>query len=353
MKAAVLHAPWEISTEEVPDPTLVLPTDALVRVTAACICGSDLWPYRGIQRSTGRIGHEFVGVIEELGSEVQSATGARLKKGDVVIAPFVWSCGKCANCVAGWTTSCLVGGGYGATDRDGHLVDGGQGEYVRVPQAAGTLVAAPVDENDERIPALLALSDVMGTGHHAALSAGVGPGSTVAVIGDGAVGLCAVLAARRLGAEHIIALSTHQDRSEMALAFGATEIVNARGEEAVQAVRELTDGLGAQSICECVGTTQTWDTALDAARPGGTVGFVGVPSGVAEGLPLRKLFGRNVSVRGGVAPARVYLPELLDDVLAGTLDPGPVFTSTIPLADIATGYRDMDQRRSIKVLVKP
>ena len=348
MRAAVLHAPEKISVENVDDARLVMPTDALVRVAAACICGSDLWPYRGIVKNTGRIGHEFVGVVEELGSEVEG-----LKVGQVVIAPFVFSCGKCANCVAGWTTSCLVGGGYGTDDRDGHLVDGGQGEYVRVPQAAGTLVAAPVDENDERIPALLSLSDVMGTGHHAAVSAGVGPGSTVAVVGDGAVGLCAVLAAHRLGADRIIALSTHQDRSQMALSFGATDIVNARGEEAVEAVRELTGGLGAQSVCECVGTTQSWDTALDASRPGGTVGYVGVPAGVEQGLPLRKMFGRNVSVRGGVAPARVYLPELLDDVLAGTLDPGPVFTSTVPLGDIALGYDDMDQRRSIKVLVKP
>lgn len=348
MKAAVLHAPQNITTDEVDDPTLILPTDALVRVTASCICGSDLWPYRGVTKNTGRIGHEFVGVVEELGSEVEG-----LRVGQVVIAPFVWSCGHCANCLAGWTTSCLVGGGYGSKDRNGHLVDGGQGEYVRVPQAAGTLVAAPVDEDDERTPALLALSDVMGTGHHAAISAGVTKGSTVAVVGDGAVGLCAVLASARLGAERIIALSTHQDRADMARRFGATDIVNARGEEAVNAVRELTGGLGAQSVCECVGTTQTWETALDAARPGGTVGFVGVPAGVPEGLPLRKMFGRNVSVHGGVAPTRVYLPELLDDVLAGTLDPGPVFTSTVSLDDIARGYDDMDQRRSIKVLVRP
>ncbi len=348
MKAAVLHAPRDISTDEVPDPSLILPTDALIRVTAACVCGSDLWRYRGIVAGTGRIGHEFVGVVEEVGAEVRG-----VRPGALVIAPFLWSCGLCPNCLAGWPTSCLVGGGYGADDRDGYLVDGGQGEYVRVPQADGTLVAAPLDEHDQRIPALLSLSDVMGTGHHAALSAGVGPGSTVAVVGDGAVGLCAVMAARRLGAERIIALSTHDDRAQMATEFGATDIVNARGDEAVQAVRDLTDGLGAHSVCECVGTTQTWETALDIARPGGTIGFVGVPAGVTDGLPLRKLFGRNISVRGGVAPTRTYLPELLDDVLAGTLDPGPVFTSTVALADIADGYEDMDQRRSIKVLVIP
>ncbi len=348
MKAAVLHAPRKISTDEVADPKIVSATDALVRVTAACICGSDLWPYRGIVKNTGRIGHEFVGVVEEVGAEVSG-----VKVGQFVIAPFVWSCGKCANCVAGWQTSCLIGGGYGTDDRDGHLVDGGQGEYVRVPQADGTLVAADADEKDERVPALLALSDVMGTGHHAAFSAGAGPGRTVAVVGDGAVGLCAVLAAKRLGAERVIALSTHADRAAMARKFGATDIVDARGEEAVAAVKELTGGLGADSVCECVGTTQTWDTALDAARPGGTVGFVGVPAGVADGLPLGKMFGRNISVRGGVAPTRAYLPVLLDDVLAGKLDPGPVFTSTVSLADIARGYDDMDQRRSIKVLVTP
>jgi len=348
MKAAVLHAPGHVSADDVVDPYVMVPTDALVRVTAACVCGSDLWPYRGVTDGRGRMGHEFVGVVEDVGAEVEG-----LRPGQFVIAPFVWSCGRCANCLAGWTTSCLIGGGYGDEDRDGHLVDGGQGQYVRVPQADGSLVPAPVEETDERIPALLALSDVMGTGHHAAVSAGVARGSTVAVVGDGAVGLCAVLAAHRLGAERIIALSTHEDRAELARRFGATDIVNARGDEAVDAVRELTDGLGAQSVCECVGTTQTWNTALDAARPGGTVGYVGVPAGVAEGLPLRKMFGRNVSVRGGVAPTRVYLPELLENVLAGTLDPGPVFTSTAALTDIGRAYDDMDQRRSIKVLVKP
>lgn len=349
MKAAVLHSPGRISADEVADPGIVTTSDALVRVVAACICGSDLWGYRGVvEAKERRIGHEFVGVIEELGSEV-----AGLSVGQLVIAPFVVSCGKCANCLAGWTTSCLIGGSYGALDRDGHLIDGGQGQYVRLPQADGTLVPVPADETDERMAAFLSLSDVMGTGHHAAISAGVGPGGTVAVIGDGAVGLCAVLAARRLGAERIIMLSTHPDRAEMATAFGATHIVDARGDDAVNGVRELTGGLGAQSVCECVGTADSWDTALKSARAGGTIGYVGVPHGVKDGLPLQKMFGRNVSVHGGVAPARTYLPELLDDVLAGTLDPGPVFTSTIALEDIARGYDDMDQRRSIKVLVRP
>ncbi|SDO76574.1 Zinc-binding dehydrogenase [Nakamurella panacisegetis] len=349
MKAAVLHAPGDISADDVPDPRIVTPSDAIVRVTAACICGSDLWGYRGVvDGSERRIGHEFVGVVEELGADVEG-----LSVGQLVIAPFVVSCGKCVNCLAGWTTSCLIGGSYGAQDRDGWLIDGGQGQYVRLPQAAGTLVPVPSDEHDERTAAFLSLSDVMGTGHHAALSAGVGPGSTVAIVGDGAVGLCTVLAARRLGAEKIIMLSTHEDRAAMATDFGATHIVNARGPDAISGVHDLTDGLGAASVCECVGTTDSWDTALGAARPGGTVGYVGVPHGVKDGLPLRKMFGRNVSVHGGVAPVRTYLPALLDDVLAGTLDPGPVFTSEVPLADIAVGYADMDQRRSIKVLVRP
>lgn len=349
MRAALFNAPGDITVEDFPDPVIALPTDAVVRVVASCICGSDLWPWRGIsQREAGRIGHEFLGVVEEAGPEVHS-----IRVGQVVIAPFLWSCGECANCVAGWPTSCLVGGGYGSDDRDGHLVDGGQGQFVRVPRADGTLLAASVDEHDERIPALLTLSDVMGTGHHAAFSAGTTAGSTVAVVGDGAVGLCAVLAASRLGAQRIIALSTHEDRAAMAEGFGATDVVTVRGQEAVDQVRELTGGLGVDCVCECVGTGQSWDTALDIARPGGTVGYVGVPIGVADGLPLQKMFGRNVNVIGGVAPVRVYLPELLGDVLAGKLDPGPVFTSTVDLGDIAAGYADMDQRRSVKVLVRP
>lgn len=349
MKAAIFHSPGDITTEQVADPKVLMPTDAVVRVTASCICGSDLWPWRGInKRGEGRIGHEFLGVVEEVGGQVKD-----LKAGQLVIAPFLWSCGECVNCRVGWTTSCLVGGGYGSDDPDGYLVDGGQGQYVRVPRADGTLVVAPVDEHDEKIPALLALSDVMGTGHHAAVSAKVGPGSSVVVVGDGAVGLCAVLAAQRLGAERIIALSTYEDRSEIARRFGATDIVAARGEDAVAQVMELTGGIGADSVCECVGMSKSWETALDVVRPGGTVGYVGVPAGVSDGLPLGKMFSNNTAVAGGVAPTRVYLPELLADVLDGTIDPGPVFTSTVSLDDIATGYADMDQRRSIKVLVTP
>ena len=348
MRAAVLRGPGRIGIDEVPDPVIVAPADALVRVVASCICGSDLWHYRGATTRTGRIGHEFVGVVEEVGTEVRT-----VRPGDLVIAPFVYSCGVCVNCRAGWTTSCLIGGDWGTADRDGHLVDGGQGEFVRVPLADGTLVAAPVDETDERIPALLALTDVVGTGHHAAVSAGVTGGGTVVIVGDGAVGLSAVLASRRLGADRIIALSTHPDRARMAQTFGATDIVAARGDEAVQAVLDLTDGLGAEWACECVGTTASWDTALQSVRPGGTVGYVGVPHGVTDGLQLSKMFGRNVNVRGGVAPVRTYLPDLLADVLAGAIDPSPIFTESIPLTEVAAGYAAMDARTQIKVLLRP
>ncbi len=348
MKAAVLHGPGDIRVEDAPEPTILTPTDALVRITASCICGSDLWHYRGATKRTGRIGHEFVGVVEQVGTEVGT-----VKPGELVIAPFVISCGVCAPCRSGWPTSCVRGGNWGVLDDEGNLVDGGQGQYARVPLADGTLLAAPAEADDPRIPALLALSDVMGTGHHAARSAGTGPGATIAVIGDGAVGLCAVLAASRLGADRVVLLSTHADRAELGVKFGATDVVAARGQQAVEAVRELTGGLGADGACECVGTAASWDTALDLVRPGGTVGWVGVPHDVKNGLPIWKLFNRNVSVRGGVAPARTYLPELLPEVLAGTLDPGPIFTMTVPLDDIAEGYRAMDERRAIKVLVQP
>jgi threonine dehydrogenase-like Zn-dependent dehydrogenase len=348
MKAAVLYGPRDLRVDEVPEPTVLTPTDAVVRITASCICGSDLWHYRGFTDKRGRIGHEFLGVVEQVGSEVST-----VRPGDLVIAPFVISCGVCPPCRGGWPTSCVRGAGWGGPDRDGHLVDGGQGEFARVPLADGTLVAAPVDPDDPRIPALLALSDVMGTGHHAALSAGAGPGATVAVVGDGAVGLCAVLAASRLGAERVILLSTHADRADLGVKFGATDIVAARGDQAAAAVRDLTDGQGVDGAGECVGTSASWGTALALVRPGGTVGWVGVPHDVKDGLPIWKMFGRNVNVRGGVAPARAYLPDLLPEVLAGTLDPGPIFTDTVTLDDVAAGYRAMDERRAIKVLVRP
>lgn len=345
MRATVIHGGFDVRLEEVPDPVLVEPTDALVRVLVACICGSDLWPYRRPgprEGGPGRIGHEFVGVVEEVGADVVT-----VRPGDVVVAPFVWSDGTCPNCRAGVHTSCLHGGDWG-----GPGVDAGQGEAVRVPQADGTLVAAPVAPDDERLAALLTLSDVMGTGHHAALAAGVRPGSAVAVVGDGAVGLCGVLAARRLGAERVILMSRHEDRAALGRRFGATDVVAERGEDAVAAVRDLTEGLGVPHVLECVGTQLSWETAVGLARPGGTVGYVGVPVEVTA-LPHWPMFGRNVSVHGGVAPVRAYLPELMADVLAGRLDPSPVFDLELPLADVADGYAAMHERRAIKVLLRP
>lgn len=346
MKAAVIHGGFDVRVEEVPDPVLLEPTDAIVRVLLSCICGSDLWPYRNTAprpHGPARIGHEFLGVVEAVGADV-----ATVRPGDVVIAPFMWSDGTCPHCLAGVQTSCLHGGGWGADD-----VDGGQGEAVRVPRADGTLVVAPVGEDDERLPALLTLSDVMGTGHHAALGAGVRQGSHVAVVGDGAVGLCGVLAARRLGAERITLFGRHPDRIAVGRGFGATEVVSERGEASVERALELTDGLGFLHVLECVGMQSSWDTAIAIARPGGMVGYVGVPAGVTDGLPLRTMFSRNVGVRGGVAPVRAYMPELLADVLSGAIDPSPVFDLTMPLADAPAGYAAMDERRAIKTLLRP
>ena len=342
MKATVFHGPRDVRVEEVPDATLREPADALVRVTHACICGSDLWPYRGellIYGRNGRMGHEFIGVVEAVGDEVRT-----LRPGDRVVAPFAFSDGVCEFCGAGLHTSCVRGGYWGGTE------DGGQGEAVRVPLADGTLVALPPDADlaDDRLAASLAtLTDVMGTGHHAALSAGVGPGATAVVVGDGAVGLCAVLAARRLGAERIIVMGRHDDRLAVARRFGATDEVRERGEEGVARVRELTGG-GAHHVLECVGTARSNETAIAVCRPGGVVGHVGVP---AEPVDLLDLHMRNVAMRGGVAPVRAYIPELLDDVLGGRLDPSPVLDLTVSLDEVPAGYSAMDERRAIKALV--
>jgi threonine dehydrogenase-like Zn-dependent dehydrogenase len=351
VKATVLHGPHDVRLEQAPDPKLEGPRDAVVRVLASCICGSDLWPYRGdpAVREPRRMGHEFIGVVEELGDDVHG-----LRVGDLVIAPFVWSDGTCEYCRRGLQTSCTNGGGYGGRDRAGRLVDGGQGEAVRVPEAGGTLVPVPrsPDDVDARLTAaLLALSDVMGTGHHAALAARVAEGSTVAVVGDGAVGLCGVLAARRLGASRVIAMSRHAPRQEVARRFGATDVVEERGEGGARAVAELLGGIGADCVLECVGSDASMQQALATVRDGGGIGYVGVPHGVE--LPVRRLFSRNVSVAGGVAPARTYLPELLADVLTGRIDPSPVFDAEMPLDDVAEGYRAMHERRAIKVLLRP
>jgi threonine dehydrogenase-like Zn-dependent dehydrogenase len=347
VRATQLNAVREIALEDVPDPTIHHPTDAIVTVVAACICGSDLHPYRGHQPTPfpKRIGHEFVGTVAATGRDVTT-----VKVGDFVIAPFAISDGTCPKCRNGVHTSCDQGSFWGAKDRTGVLADGGQGEHVRVPLADGTLVRVEDRPDDDLVPHLLALSDVMGTGHHAAVSARVGPGSTVVVVGDGAVGLCAVLAARRLGAERIIAMSRHPSRQRLALEFGATDVVTERGDDGAAAVRELLGGQGADAGLECVGSEQSFQQALQATRPGGMLGCVGAPS---FQLPVGTLFARNIGIRPGVAPVRAYLPELLSDVLAGTITPGLVFDGRRPLSEVAEGYRDMDERRAIKVLLRP
>ena len=293
MRATVMYGAGDVRVETLPDPRIVEPTDALVRVTRACICGSDLWPYNQMEHEdAGRpMGHEFIGIVEAAGADVRT-----VKPGDVVVAPFAYSDGTCVFCREGLQTSCIHGGFWG---RDG--VDGAQGEAVRVPLADGTLVVLPVGEDDALMPSLLTLSDVMGTGHHAALAARVAPGTTVAVVGDGAVGLCGVIAAKRLGAEQIILLGRHPDRIALGRAFGATDVVSERGDEAVERVRELTNGYGAHSVLECVGHTESMVTALGIARPGGTVGRVGVPQ--HEQIPTTfATFFDNVAVAGGPAP---------------------------------------------------
>jgi hypothetical protein len=349
VRATILHGPGDVRLETVPDPVIQRPTDAIVQVVASCVCGSDLWSYRGVRTADEpqRIGHEFVGVVAEVGSQVTSLT-----PGQFVIAPFTISDGTCVHCRNGVHTSCDHLSWWGGPDADGIRADAGQGEYVRVPLADGTLVATPDLPAAELVPSLLTLSDVMCTGHHAARAAGVAPGSTVVVVGDGAVGLCGVLAARRLGAERVIAMSRHAERQAIARRFGATDVVEGRGTEGVAQVKDLLGGIGADAVLEAVGTKESMQQSLDSARPGGMVGFVGVPAGGPE-LPVGQMFSTNVGVRGGVAPARAYLPELLADVWAGTLDPGPVFDLELPLAQVADAYAAMDARTAVKVLLRP
>jgi threonine dehydrogenase-like Zn-dependent dehydrogenase len=349
MRATLIYGERDIRLEEVADPVLSTGGDAIVRVTAACVCGSDLWPYRGVvpTRHPHRIGHEFVGVVEQVGSAV-----TRIKPGDFVIAPFYDCDMTCANCLNGVSTSCLNGGWWGSNDRLGGFADGAQGELVRVPHADGTLVATPGAPDAALVPSLLTLADVMGTGHHAAVSAGVTAGSTVVVVGDGAVGLCAVLASKRLGASRIVAMSRHSERQALAREFGATDIVEERGDEGVARILEMFAGIGADCVLECVGTKESMDQAIRSTRPGGMVGYVGVPNGGSE-LPIRTLFNTNVGVNGGVAPVRNYIEELLPEVLSGAIDPGRVFDLELPLAEVAEAYAAMDERRAIKVLLRP
>jgi len=339
-----MYGAGDVRIENVPDARIIEPTDAIVTVTRACICGSDLWPYQQMEPTdTGRVmGHEAIGVVEALGSEVQ-----KIRRGDVVIMPFAFSDGTCVFCHDGLQTSCVHGGFFGTTE-----VAGAQAEAVRIPLADGTLFPVQVDKDDELMPSLLTLSDVMGTGHHAAVSAKVGPGKIVAVVGDGAVGLCGVIAARRLGAGQIIILGRHADRIALAREFGATDVVSGRGDEAVERLRALTGGLGAHSVLECVGLDAAMTTAISVARPGGAVGRVGVPQN--EMMPASQpAFYNNISVSGGPAPARAYIEELLPDVLNGTIQPGSVFDRVIGLDDVPDGYRAMNDREAIKVMVEP
>jgi threonine dehydrogenase-like Zn-dependent dehydrogenase len=343
VRAALYNGPHAIEVGEGPDPVIMAPTDAVVRVVLSCVCGSDLWYYRGESpHDLGPIGHEFIGVVEEIGSEVRG-----IAKGDFVIAPFVFCDGTCPHCRAGVTSQCVAGGGFG-----NHGIDGGQGEAVRVPLAGSTLVRVPDSgHSDATMRSLLALSDVMCTGHHAAVSAGVKSGDTVAVVGDGAVGLCGIIAARRLGAARIVALSRNPARQELARTFGATDIVGVRGDAAIEAVRELTNGVGVDAALECVGTGESVATALAVTRPGSMVGMVGAPHGVDGSIASTIVF-RNVGLRGGVAPARAHIPELLDDVLEGRINPGRVFDFETDLDHVAEAYRAMDERRAIKSLLR-
>ena len=344
MRAAIFNGPHSIGVGERPDPAITESTDAIVRVVLGCVCGSDLWYYRGeTPHAIGSIGHEFIGIVEEIGAEVHGVA-----KGNLVVAPFVYCDGSCPNCQVGMTSHCLAGGSFG-----NGTTDGGQGEMVRVPLAGSSLVpvpGAPSSHSDEVLRSLLALSDVMCTGHHAAVCARVEPGDTVAVVGDGAVGLSAVLASKRLGASRIIALSRNPSRQRLAEDFGATDIVVERGDDAIAAVMELTDGIGVDAALECVGTGQSMATALGIARPGSTVGVVGAPHGVD--IPFEANFWRGVGWQGGVAPARAYIPQLMRDVLSGSINPGRVFDFETNLDDIQSAYEAMDERRAIKSLIR-
>jgi len=344
MRATIMYGPGDVRVENVPDSTILEPTDALVVVTRAAICGSDLWPYRGYAEfgeSGNRMGHEFIGLVEAVGADVHT-----VKAGDLVAAPFAISDGTCPFCQEGLHTSCIHGAWWGGTTQDG-----GQGEAVRVPYADGTLYPLPVSEDNTLMPSLLTLTDVMATGHHAAVTARVSPGKITAVVGDGAVGLCGVIAAKRLGAEQIILLGRQPDRLALGEAFGATDIVTERGEEAVEKVHQLTGGYGAHSVLECVGTDLSMQTALNIARPGGAIGRVGVPHDVI--IPAASpTFYKNLTISGGPAPARAYFDELLPDVLEGRIEPGRVFDFVTTIDGVPDGYRAMDERKAIKTIIE-
>ncbi|MFB9831318.1 zinc-dependent alcohol dehydrogenase family protein [Actinoallomurus acaciae] len=338
MRGAVIHAPGDVRFETVDDPKIIYPTDAVIRMAVTCVCGSDLWPYRGAEPvgDPHPMGHEYVGFVEEVGSAVTA-----VRPGQFVVGSFATSDNTCANCANGFQSNCL----------HREFMSTCQAEYVRIPNAQGTLVATKDVPDESLWPGLLAVSDVMGTGWWAADAAEVKPGSTAVVVGDGAVGLCAVIAAKELGAERIIAMSRHASRQELARAFGATDIVAERGEEGVERIKELTGGIGADSVLECVGTGESMLQALHSARPGGNVGFVGVPHDVA--VDGQELFFSHVGLRGGPAPVRHYLPDLIERVLTRRIDPGQVFDLTLSLDQVAEGYKAMDERRAIKTLLQP
>jgi threonine dehydrogenase-like Zn-dependent dehydrogenase len=338
MRVTTIHGPGDIRLEERPEPQITAPTDAVIKITAGCICGSDLWPYRGANDVTPGtpIGHEMVGVVEEVGADVRS-----FAPGDFVVVPFCTCDNTCPHCRNGAHSACSNGG----------FVAGGQGEYGLVTQAEGSLVKTDGMPEPAMVPSLLTLSDVFPTGWHCAVAARVKKGDTVVVVGDGAVGLCGVLAAAQMGAERVVAMSRHQPRQEIARRFGATDIVAERGREGAEAIKELTHGVGADAVLECVGTDDAMKQAFAVARPGSTVGFVGAPHGVE--LPVRRMFVKNIGLAGGMAPVRRYLPELLELVTTGTVEPGLVFDTVLPLSGVAGGYRAMDERTAIKVLLQP
>ena len=340
MRGAVLHAPGDVRLDTRDDPRIEHPTDAIIRIAATCVCGSDLWPYRGIEAVDGPapMGHEYVGIVEEAGTDVTT-----LKPGQFVVGSFFASDNTCEICQAGYQSRCVHAELMGAI--------GTQAEYARIPLADGTLVATPAMPDEKFVPSLLAASDVLGTGWFAAVAADVAPGKTVAVVGDGAVGLLGVLAARELGAERIIAFSRHESRQKLARELGATDIVTERGDDGVARVKDLTGGLGAHSVIEAVGTQESMMQAIRSTRPGGHVGYVGVSHDVT--LPGDELFFSAVHLHGGPAPVRRFLPDLIDRILTGAIDPGTVFDLTLPLDQVAEGYKAMDERRAIKTLLQP
>ncbi len=340
MHGTMLYGPRDVRFEERPDPAIIEPTDAIIKLSAACVCGSDLWPYRGIDlvKQPVPMGHEYVGIVEEVGSAVKN-----IKPGQFVVGSFVASDNTCEICRAGYQSSCI--------HRQPGAPTGAQAEHARIPLADGMLVATPGIPSDDLIPSLLTASDVLGTGWFGAEAANVKPGSTVVVVGDGAVGLLGVLSAKQMGAEHIIVMSRHETRQQLAREYGATDIVIERGDEGVARIKDLTNGLGADSVLECVGTQEAMMQSIRSTRPGGHVGFVGVLHDVA--IPEEEFFFSHVHLHGGPAPVRRYLPELIDLIWNRKIDPGKVFDLTLPMEQVVEGYRAMDERRAIKALLLP